>query len=134
MVTLAFRAIIIAWNDLFLQKVRDHLEDLTIIVIGEIESEVPSVVKRDWFMLATHANHSRKQLSCKIITNHWVLSLFIIIPPIVTLHHSLLTISCKLCFDKSALNYLYFGFLDRFSSRLSVYSNAAKNSCASCCE
>lgn len=49
-------------------------------------------------------------------------------------HQKIGTIYFKDCLDKSAVNYLYFGFFDLFKSILSNYRRAAKNYWASCWE
>jgi hypothetical protein len=55
-------------NGLLLQEILDHFEDVAIIVMAEVEAEVPCVVEGDRLVRAGAADYLGEDLSCKIVT------------------------------------------------------------------
>lgn len=130
--TFAIAAVVVRGYRFFFQKIFNHFYDLTVIIVAEVERKVPCIVKGDWFIIAFATDHFRKYLACKIVTYYWILSLFVVIPPLLTLDYDMFTIYWSLFLLRSAFSSLYFGFFDRFSSKLSNSNNAKRNYCASC--
>lgn len=66
--TFAFVAIIVRGDCLLLQKILDHFNDLAIIIVAEVEAEVPSVIEGDGFVAAVAAYDFREDLACEVVT------------------------------------------------------------------
>ncbi len=130
--TFALITVVVTGYVLLLEKILNHCQYLSIIILIEIECKVPSVIKCNGLIGAFWANNSRKKLSCKKICNNRVFSLFIVLPPFFTLFKNIFTICYRLCFVISAVSSLYFGLEERFSYWLISYRRAVRNYCASC--
>jgi hypothetical protein len=132
-ITFAFITIIVRSNCLLLQKILYHFYDLSIITIIEIQWEIPSIVECNRLIPTVTADYFGKDLTCEVVAYYWILSLFVVVPPLLALIYHKFTIYCRLFFVRSAFNYLYFGFFDLFNYRLRSYSKANKNYWESCC-
>ena len=65
--TFAFVAVVVRSDCLLLQKILDHFDDLAIIVVAEVETEVPGVVEGDGFVAAVAAYDFREDLACEVV-------------------------------------------------------------------
>ena len=83
-------------------------------------------------MTALRAHNFWQQLTWEIVANNWIFSWFCILPPLVRLNVSIITIYWRVFFERSAFSSWYFGVLTLLSYKLSNSSNAVKNYWASC--
>ena len=91
-ITFALCTVVVFGEGLFLEKVLDHLENLSTVSIGEVEGEVPCVVKGDGFIATSAADDFGEQLSCEVIADNGILPLQVVVPPLLALFQALLTI------------------------------------------
>lgn len=70
MSTLALGTVVIAGDGLLLKEVLQHLEQVSAVVLAEVEREVPGVVEGDGLVAAVAADHLRQQLTREEVTHY----------------------------------------------------------------
>lgn len=85
-ITFALWTIVIIWNCFCLQKITNHLIQISAIITTKIKCHIPNCVKSNRLISTFWTNNSWQNLPTKIVTDYWVFSLFIVVPPVITLN------------------------------------------------